>query len=126
MDDTGTLKSGAIKRIMWSVALPDWGVAVTLTLSCVPLGLPMASLGAPGLPRMLATSTSASQAKNGFPVALRIAPRLMGDFHAQHGIEIASLIRGSKFIMQAHLLRGRARQVVRLSPQLSPQAIGRS
>ena len=62
MSATVTPNSGARKRSMWSVALPFTGAAVTLTLSCVPLGLPMASLEALGLPRMLTTSTSPSHA----------------------------------------------------------------
>ena len=56
---------------MWSVALPPLGAAVTLTLSCVPLGYPIASLLAAGLPKMLTTKVSPSQAKKESPVALR-------------------------------------------------------
>ena len=71
MRDTGTPNRGARNRTMWSVALPSLGAAVTLTLSCVPLGLPIASLLADGLPRMLTTRVSPSQAKNESPVRLR-------------------------------------------------------
>lgn len=56
---------------MWSVALPSLGWAVTLILSWVPLGLPMASFDAAGLPSTLSTSTSPSQAQKESPVLLR-------------------------------------------------------
>jgi len=71
MSATATPNSGARKRTMWSVALPPLGAAVTLTLSWVPLGLPMASLLAEGFPRMLTIRMSPSQAKKESPVALR-------------------------------------------------------
>lgn len=71
MSATETPNKGARKRTMWSVALPFFGVAVTLTLSCVPMGLAIASQQAEGLPRMLTINTSPSQAKKESPVALR-------------------------------------------------------
>src|SRR5438105_3624199 len=71
MLEAATPNWGARKRTMWSVALPSLGAAVTLTLSCVPLGLPMASLLAEGLPRILTIRVSPSQAKKESPVALR-------------------------------------------------------
>lgn len=41
---------------MWSVALPSSGAAVTLILSWAPLGLPMASRLAAGVPSTFRTS----------------------------------------------------------------------
>jgi hypothetical protein len=47
----------------WSVAFPAKGAAVTLTLSLLPYGFPMASCFALRFPRTLRTNTSSSQAQ---------------------------------------------------------------
>ncbi|MGJ0485253.1 MAG: hypothetical protein ACR65R_12115 [Methylomicrobium sp.] len=53
--------------------------AVTLTLSCWPLGLPMASLFALGVPRIFSTRMSPSQAQKE-SIADPLRPELSTDF----------------------------------------------